>query len=169
MLCKILSLLEPWASLVALRKKKFETRSWKTPHRGRMGIHASAGHRPWHMNLARKEPFFSALAVLRTLVGGKDGRCRFAIRYRLGHIIATCNLVDIYLITETELIQINPSEGQEPKRLPLPTGDEYEFGDYTPGRYAWELQDVVMLEKPIKAKGKLMLWEHDLGEADANV
>ena len=33
---KVLSLLEPWASLIKENKKKIETRSWKTSYRGEL-------------------------------------------------------------------------------------------------------------------------------------
>ena len=33
------------------------------------------------------------------------------------------------------------------------------FGDYGPDRYAWLLQDVRRLERPIPVKGALALWE----------
>ncbi|WP_253299501.1 hypothetical protein [Paenibacillus barcinonensis] len=36
--------------------------------------------------------------------------------------------------------------------------DEYHFGDYSDGRFAWQLDDVVQLQEPIPAKGQLGLW-----------
>lgn len=38
-------------------------------------------------------------------------------------------------------------------------GLEVAFGDYTAGRYAWELGNLHVLTKPIEAKGQLSLWE----------
>ncbi len=38
---KAISILQPWASLVALGHKKIETRSWNTKYRGELLIHAS--------------------------------------------------------------------------------------------------------------------------------
>lgn len=40
---KAISLLQPWASLVVMGVKKIETRSWSTPYRGTILIHASQG------------------------------------------------------------------------------------------------------------------------------
>ena len=37
---KGLTLIEPWAALIAQGRKQFETRSWKTPYRGAVAIHA---------------------------------------------------------------------------------------------------------------------------------
>jgi hypothetical protein len=38
-------------------------------------------------------------------------------------------------------------------------GVELEFGDFSPGRFAWELADVVRLPQPIMARGARGLWE----------
>src|SRR4029079_15712213 len=40
---KVLSLLQPWATLVVMGVKQIETRSWSTAHRGPLLIHASKG------------------------------------------------------------------------------------------------------------------------------
>lgn len=40
---KALSLTQPWATLVALKWKRVETRSWQTRHTGRIAIHAAKG------------------------------------------------------------------------------------------------------------------------------
>lgn len=41
---KALSLTQPWASLIALKHKSIETRSWQTRFRGRIAIHAAKGY-----------------------------------------------------------------------------------------------------------------------------
>ena len=40
---KILTLKQPWASLIAAGHKKYEFRSWKTNYRGLLLIHAGMG------------------------------------------------------------------------------------------------------------------------------
>jgi hypothetical protein len=40
-----------------------------------------------------------------------------------------------------------------------PDEPELSFGDYTPGRYAWILENVQALPGPIPCKGALGLWE----------
>jgi activating signal cointegrator 1 len=37
---KAITIIQPWATLIALGEKKFETRSWATKHRGPLAIHA---------------------------------------------------------------------------------------------------------------------------------
>ncbi|MDQ0861885.1 hypothetical protein [Bacillus sp. V2I10] len=38
---KVLSMIQPWASLFALGEVKYETRSWRTAYRGQLAIHTS--------------------------------------------------------------------------------------------------------------------------------
>lgn len=38
---KVVSLMQPWATLIALGEKSIETRSWATKYRGEIAIHAS--------------------------------------------------------------------------------------------------------------------------------
>ncbi len=40
---KVITLKQPWASLVAYGIKKYEFRTWKTNYRGKLLIHAGAG------------------------------------------------------------------------------------------------------------------------------
>ena len=49
---KVLSLTEPYATLIKENKKKIETRSWKTSYRGELYIHASSTNIPkeWKNN-----------------------------------------------------------------------------------------------------------------------
>ncbi|MGV8847600.1 hypothetical protein, partial [Tessaracoccus sp.] len=42
------------------------------------------------------------------------------------------------------------------------TAYERNFGDHTPGRYAWALTNLSPLAEPIPAIGRLGLWEWDM-------
>ena len=44
---KFITLTQPWATLVALGVKRIETRSWRTPYRGLLGIHAAKSYPDW--------------------------------------------------------------------------------------------------------------------------
>ena len=126
---KVLSLTEPYATLIKLGKKKIETRSFKTNYRGELYIHASSTKIPkeWKNN---KE--------LMNLV--KDSVLNF------GYSILKCKLVDCVYMDEEFLDKI--------KKDKL----EYLVGDYKPGRYAWILDDIEVLDKPIFSKRKLGIW-----------
>jgi hypothetical protein len=136
---KVITLLDPWATLVSLLEKGYETRKWRTKYRGPIAIHVSASIRPWHMDLSFKEPFRTALASTFT----PDGKGR---RLQLGKIIAVANLVEIV-----------PTQEIAPKL----SAKELAFGDFSPGRWAWRLDDLHQIVTPVPAKGKLGLWEID--------
>ena len=129
---KVLSLTEPYATLIKLGKKKIETRSFKTNYRGELYIHASSTKIPkeWKNN---KE--------LMELVDGND--------LNFGYIILKCKLVDCVYMDEEFLDKI--------KKDKL----EFICGDYRLQRYAWILKDIEVLDKPIFAKGKLGIWNFE--------
>lgn len=136
---KVLTLTQPWATLVAIGAKKIETRSWSTNYRGPLAIHAAKGGYNDDLFLMKIEPFYSTLVR-----AGITSR----LQIPLGGILATCELTRIDTIKEGYWKYI--------------TLDERSFGDYTPGRFAWILDDIKMLDEPIAAKGALGLWSFDM-------
>lgn len=44
-----ITILQPWASLMAIGAKQFETRGWQRPYRGPIGLHAA---KRWNRELA---------------------------------------------------------------------------------------------------------------------
>lgn len=129
---KVLSLLEPWASLIKENVKRIETRSWKTKYRGELYIHASK------RKLTKKDlvTHSDQLKLLKN------------VDFKYGYIIAKCKLVDCKIMTE-ELIE-NVKHNN----------NEYISGVYKVGRYAWILENVEILESPIEAKGQLGIWNY---------
>lgn len=144
---KTLSLLQPWATLVADGAKKVETRSWKTDYRGLLGIHASKGFpkggKKAFDQLCATEPFRGILRFRLNRLMAVFSAHEFLERYMpMGALIATCTLIDCVKI---------------PPHRPPPE-PELSFGDYSPGRYAWYLENVKTF-RPIPTKGKLGLWD----------
>ena len=45
------------------------------------------------------------------------------------------------------------------KDLPAVSADELILGDFSPGRFAWELEVLEVFDEPIPAKGKQGFWE----------
>ncbi|MNO76220.1 ASCH domain protein [compost metagenome] len=132
---RCLTIRQPWATLIALGEKQFETRSWRIAYRGELGIHAGVRI---DKKICEQEPFKSILA--------KHGYT--ANNLPTGAIIASGQLTGCYEVTPEADVRgwIN--------------GNEYDFGDYSEGRFAWKLEDVHPLSHPIPAKGRLSLWEH---------
>lgn len=132
---KALSLLQPWATLIAIGAKQIETRSWCTPYRGPLAIHASKAFHRDDQELCEFEPFASVLAS----AGLKPADLP------RGAVIATCRLVACRQI---------------PTQLPATFSKQEEaFGNYAPGRWGWVLRDVQPLPEPVPATGSLGLWE----------
>jgi hypothetical protein len=78
-------------------------------------------------------------------------------RLPFGAIIGIVNLTAVHPI---ECFFV-PQKGVEEKRgewIEI-TAHEKAFGDYSPGRYGWMLEDPVMFEQPVPAKGKLGIWD----------
>jgi len=151
---KALTLYQPWATLVAIGAKKIETRSWKTDYRGPLAIHAGKNKKyidgKNKLYICDKEPFISYLTAY-------SRRCQWlfgAVTPR-GVILATCELVGCYEIRDFQCSSFPSDDG----RWWLISPDERAFGDYTSGRFAWLLDNIHILPKPVEMKGSLGLWE----------
>lgn len=129
---KVLSLREPYASLIKEQIKLIETRSWKTNYRGELYIHTSKSK----VNLKdlRVKNAFDLL---------KDKNLKY------GYIILKCQLVNCVYMDEEFINKIKQNQ------------NEYICGDYQIGRYAWVLNDIQVLDEPIPAKGQLNIWNYE--------
>lgn len=160
---KVITLTQPWATLVAIGAKQIETRSWATGYRGPLAIHAAKGLGPVGgktglYEIRGEQPFRQALEAA--------GYYRFD-DLPLGGILATCNLTAVYRIPATpqhyswRVADDHPLASYPVVIPPFQDDQERAFGDYRYGRYAWLLTDVKVLPEPIPAKGALGLWEWD--------
>lgn len=126
-----LSLDQPWASLVATPRpddpsiglKEYETRSWSTPYRGDILLHAT---QTIPEGIARR--LADELHAAGTLP---------AILPR-GCFLAVARILEIY-----------PTE----KAVEWISEREYSFGDYRPGRFAWRLGKLRPLAAPLEGRG----------------
>jgi activating signal cointegrator 1 len=167
---KVLTLTQPWATLVAIGAKTIETRSWPTKYRGPLAIHA-AKHIPTEYRKLTGwtvEPFASVLEgvlwdkrdctmnLFGQLTPGTQYK-EYPDRLHLGCIIATCELVAV-----DELKYPHQYGWEIGRKGWLMTDQEKAFGDFTLGRFVWLLANVKPLLKPIPAKGSLGLWEFEV-------
>lgn len=143
---KVLTLTQPWATLVALGEKRVETRSWKTAYRGPLAIHAAATYPKWARELAGTEPFRTVLA--KHGYHYADSTKRLFNSLPFGQIICVCRLVSIAPTTDLAHEWVKPLSPQEQA-----------FGDYGPWRFAWFLDNICKLDTPMPAKGALGLWD----------
>lgn len=163
---KAITIWQPWASLLACGAKRYETRSWATKYRGPIAIHA-----------AMKDPCKLSLlgegALERFVQREIDTeRCPSWCLMPQGKVIATAELVNVWHIVyhpgpdvdKARHIDIGAESLTTDKHDPhfgdyfVPTEKEIALGDWTPGRYAWELANVKPIT-PVPAKGKQGLWE----------
>lgn len=159
---KVITLWQPWAQLIAHEEKKIETRSWKVPDAllgQRIAIHAAASMPKWVRALC---PKFAELLRIKEY----NGSWLYYLEHGIGpfgKIVATAKLKACYKMKslrpvnrDGEIVQIAFLEAGN--QLIEVCGNELAFGDYTPGRWAWILEDIQPLPEPVPAKGKQRLW-----------
>lgn len=126
---KAITLHQPWASLVAMSRKRFETRGWSTNVRGVVAIHAAA---------VRSTPLRHVDAGLALELGDGYDESR-----PLGAVVAIGYLESIHAVEDIR------------GRLTL---EELRRGDYSDGRFAWRFGVVAPLDEPVPAKGLQRWW-----------
>lgn len=134
-----ISLIQPWASLMAIGAKRIETRSWSTRYRGWIAIHASKGFPQDCRAYATERPCCTVLhnsgvRVLRDLP--------------LGCVLAVARVVDCIHTEELDLVPPH-----------LKAEHEGHFGNYEEGRYGFVTEGVRQLREPLPVKGALSIWK----------
>ena len=137
---KAISVWQPWASLIASGAKRYETRSWETSYRGSLLICSS---------LSRK-----GLDSLKEI---RSEAKKFALPdpipevffYPLGTAVCVADLTFIYLTAALNQYLC---------------AAERILGDFSPGRYAWKLDNVQAIE-PFPVKGKQGLFDVEVAES----
>lgn len=142
---KAISLWQPWATLVAIGAKKYETRSWATPYRGSLIIHASKRLYLEEKQLCWTQPFKSVLDS-----AGIDHYNKLP----LGAYLCVVDLVEI--IPAKNIFH----------SLDL---QERAFGNYAYDRYAWRLENVRVFPEPVPARGYQGFWNPLEGAGPAMV
>ena len=164
---KAISLHQPWASLIALGYKIIETRSWKPPAwliGQRIAIHAAKRKmRPDEDGWGYSDKIYlrdKGLPVVESVtIGslvdsfhwGASNPCP------LGMVVATAVLtkaVQVECVANDRAYYI---DGDGPLRTleSVPTDI---YGDFSPGRWLWFLEDVERLPEPIAAVGHQGFW-----------
>ena len=128
---RIVSLHQPWATLVALGEKKIETRGWSTDFRGRLAIHAAMARRKYDTY----PPLIQAALERREVK-----------ELPLGAVVC---IVSLEWIQPTEIVRGKLS------------ADELAFGNYEDGRFAWGLRLLKVFDYPLHEKGHQRFWNWD--------
>lgn len=125
---------QPWASLIPLGLKHYETRSWKTNYRGKLLICSTA------TNTKLQHQQYLKICEQLQLPPWEN--------FPHGCAIAICDLTDCIEMTAEFIAQQSKSE--------------IICGDWQVGRYAWKLENIQPLEKPLSVKGKQGLFNVSL-------
>jgi hypothetical protein len=149
---RALSLIQPWATLIAVGAKRVETRSWRPTRAGAppwpLAVHAARTFPAWARDLCAQAPFAGVLAA----AGYPD-----PARLPRGVIVATCTVVAVRATAGGEAL-FSLSLPDRTLAGWAPAEFEHAFGDYSPNRWAWLLDRVTPLPVPIPARGALGLW-----------
>lgn len=114
---KVISVQEPYASLIANGYKLVETRSWKTKYRGEILIHASQGKK-----------------FIKSINNPEVLNMINEIEMNFGKIVCVARLSDCILMDDEYINSIKKNHR------------EYSLGIYEKGRYAWILENVKLLK-----------------------
>ncbi len=133
-----LSLTVPWALLIPLGKKRWETWSWKTSYRGPLLIHAArglAGMSAQELHtLCNRSPFVETFA---------DTPWR--VRHHVGTDAFPCGMI----VGITDLVAIVPTDAV----VRQIDAAQRAFGNYALGRWAWRLDNARFVRKFLPARG----------------
>lgn len=138
---RCLSLWQPWASLCVIGAKRFETRHWSTLYRGPLLIHAAKKFTNDLRQTCLNEPFRAALKATDATLGDIPR----------GGVIGVVDLVAIWRTHDGPYL----FNGVERRDI---GAEEYAFGNYAEGRYAWELKNPRRFTTAIPYRGLQQLF-----------
>lgn len=130
---KALTIWEPWASLIILGVKIYETRGWSTNYRGPLIIHSSVRWSPG------QREFTEDLIHVGLLPNDW--------KPVMGCILGKTQLVDVVMTGEFIRGGLDPIE--------------MTLGDFSVGRFAWKMENPIRLPSPILHRGRQGLWNVD--------
>jgi hypothetical protein len=143
MVVKAVTVYNPWALLIALQKKRHETRGFKPASMKKgdyLAIHAGRHFTKEERDYCFREPFRS---VLR--------------QHGIEYITADTMPCGVMLCL-TRLVAVWRAEDIRDTLSPA----ERAFGNYGNKRYAWELEVIHVFEKPIPVSGQQGIWNWEL-------
>jgi hypothetical protein len=163
---KVLSIWEPFASLLVHGVKKIETRpkptKW-TIEKGSYLIHVAKKWTKEQRDLCLTEPFYSN--ILKCGIKWYDySSWHNEFKFSFGHIIGAVDVVECCPIFEN--LQNEIVIRRDDARFNKIEEPELSFGDYREGRYAWILANPRILETPIPYKGQQGYYAPFKGDID---
>ena len=167
---RLLSLHEPWATLMALKAKRIETRDWTTSYRGPLAIHASKHgmslqdtleqclHPVFYDTLMKYEPFHQRMRhyIVDPRVEDVDKRAMKDVFPNRGKIVCVVNLKEIHPTTK-----LSHARDFHASPLNVLPDSEIAFGNYDDvdavsgqPRQGWLTEHLFTLPEPIPFTSK---------------
>lgn len=151
-LIKGLSFIEPWASLVLWREKKYETRGYQPSKKPRfIALQISKNFPDWVEKTCREENWFWQ-TLQKHFVGTGNPKQHF--KKNAGKIIGVAVLGEI---VKTE--DAKNADYLKNRYLPPLTEKERAFGIYDPKRFAWEMKHPRWLKEPVECRGHQSIFD----------
>lgn len=159
---KALTIKQPYASLITAGIKHYETRSWKTKYRGSLAIHS--GKETFRKLLRERFPVASNGYTYHPLYYEYKKFMDIVSSFldldnlQYGAVLGTVDLVDCLKVADYDgktAKLVSDIADKDPKYI---SGTELMLGNFTEGRYAWELENIGIFVHPIPTKGKQGLW-----------
>lgn len=129
---KILTVRPPWADLIALEAKEYETRTRRTHWRGWVAIHSGL-----QLTDEAADSFYHSPAMHSPLARAGITKAEQLTR---GRVVALVRFTGCF---ETEVLTTNG----------LADTNEQALGNFAPGRFGWKMADVLRFKGP-KIVGK---------------
>lgn len=129
---KVITIKQPYASLICDNKKMVEIRSWKTKYRGELYIHAGLG-----INKVDMIKYQNIIPIENHLKG---------------KIIGVCDLIDCVYLDKEYINNYNEKYKD--------TG--YTISLEHIGYYGFVLNNIKKLNELIEVKGKLSIWNYEV-------
>jgi hypothetical protein len=151
---RTITLHQPWASLIAIEAKPFETRCWAPP------VSAIGTRIAVHAGLHVEKRLAPALAKAVISLFGPN----WASIVPRGQILCTALLVGAWKTGKSvsgkgAMAEVTDCVDGSPERKFVKT-DVY--GDYARGRWAWLLADLQLMRPTIPARGYQKFWNCEL-------
>jgi hypothetical protein len=167
---KVISLWQPYASLIACGEKPFETRHWAPPRNligQTIAIHAAKKIDKDATEFVEDLMYgqYDNHGGLAERIEATWGDCPDDLMGIFGHalmpigcVVATAKLDAAFQLGEREDGTAAPAVKVVRRMISRPVPDCFtvpydDFGDYAPGRWAWLLRDVKPMRPPIAMKG----------------
>jgi hypothetical protein len=158
---KALTLYQPYASLIACGVKTIETRSWSTPYRGLLAIHA-AKTVPWEW----EEEGAGLCERFKEQLGGRvlgDRHSLFGGNVLpMSAIVAVADFTACLPTTDDDEEYLCQLESGKFQNHRIFISEENRLtGNFSSDRFGWCLSNIRALKNPVPARGNRGIWDVD--------